>query len=199
MDGPIVNRLPDIASVVAQEIAPPQYAGKQPLRATITRNEQATSRQHSPRSASSRGPRASDQLTVAELLTGESANDMDLLYYVRTVQNTDHRGIWGIIVDGLTDNFARGIAIRRNEQLDTYAVTIPDSADQMHQDASSSFLGRLVYSKSRDSYVYNFRENTMGRDPDLIFPGQELVIIDFEPRELIAIYSHFVASSSAQN
>ena len=29
--------------------------------------------------------------------------------------------------------------------------------------------------------------------PDYIVPGQEIVIIDFQPEELIGIYKHFLA------
>ena len=32
----------------------------------------------------------------------------------------------------------------------------------------------------------------MGQNPDRIVPGQEIVIIDFKPEELIAIYRHFI-------
>ena len=32
----------------------------------------------------------------------------------------------------------------------------------------------------------------MGRNPDQIFPGHEIIIVDFAPEELIGIYKHFV-------
>jgi hypothetical protein len=36
----------------------------------------------------------------------------------------------------------------------------------------------------------------MGKNPDLIFQGQEIVIVMFSPEELINIYQHFVARSN---
>ncbi len=43
------------------------------------------------------------------------------------------------------------------------------------------------------SYVYNYKQNRMGRNPDYVAPGQEIVIINFEPGELISIYKHFAS------
>ena len=129
--------------------------------------------------------------TLADLLQQQKSEHPDSIFYVRTVRSTDEQGIWGIVHSGLTDNFARGMAVRRGEQIETYTVRIPPEADEMHHDRSSSFLGRLIHRKTRDSFVYNFRENRMGQNPDHIRPGQEIVIINFEPEELIAIYKHF--------
>ena len=89
-------------------------------------------------------------------------------------------------------NFAQGMAIRRGKQVNTYKIDIPRDADELLPDQSSSFLGRLIHRKVAESHVYNFKKNRMGRNPDLITPGQEIVIINFEPEELIAIYKHFV-------
>ena len=41
--------------------------------------------------------------------------------------------------------------------------------------------------------MYNFKKNRMGKNPDQVIPGQEIVIIKFEAEELIGIYTHFVA------
>jgi hypothetical protein len=116
----------------------------------------------------------------------------ETVFYVRTVRETDDQGIWGIVHDGIIDNFARGIAIRRGEQVATYRVNIPRDADELRADRRSSFLGRMIHGKSLQSYVYNLRENRMGRNPDRIRAGQEIIIINFEPDELIGIYQHFV-------
>ena len=115
------------------------------------------------------------------------------MFYVRTVREGDGQGIWGIVHDGIIDNFARGMAIRRGKEINTYQVDIPEDADERHADTSSSYLGRLIFKKSKESHVYNFKRNRMGRNPDRIYPGQEIVIIDFQPDELIDIYKHFVA------
>ncbi len=131
--------------------------------------------------------------TIAELLMREGKFDPDSIFYVRTIRDTDDQGIWGIIHDGIMTNFAQGMAIRRGKQVNTYKVEIPRDADELLSDQSSSFLGSLIYRKAAESYVYNFKKNRMGQNPDYISPGQEIVIINFEPEELIGIYKHFVA------
>ena len=130
--------------------------------------------------------------TIAELLMREGSFDPDSIFYVRTVRATDNQGIWGIIHDGIVTNFAQGMAIRRGKEVNTYKIDIPRNADELLPDQSSSFLGKLIYEKTIESHVYNFKENRMGRNPDRISPGQEIVIINFEPEELISIYKHFV-------
>jgi len=131
--------------------------------------------------------------TIAELLMREGKFDPDSIFYVRTIRDTDDQGIWGIIHDGIMTNFAQGMAIRRGKEVDTYKIDIPRDADELLTDESSSFLGKLIYRKAAESHVYNFTKNRMGQNPDQILPGQEIVIINFAPDELIGIYKHFVA------
>ena len=135
-----------------------------------------------------------ESATLADLLERRKAENPDSIFYLHTVLPTDDQGIWGIVHFGIIDNFARGMAIRRGEDIETYTVRIPRHADERLADRSSSFLGLLIDRKTKESYVYNFRDNRMGRNPDRIFPGQELVIISFQPEELMAIYTHFAAS-----
>jgi len=130
--------------------------------------------------------------SVAELLRQELDLPSDSIFYLRTVRPEDQQGIWGIVQDGLSGNFARGMAIRYGQSIDTYQVEIPEHADEILPDQSSSFLGRLIHVKTSESYVYNFKQHRMGRNPDRIYPGQEIVIINFKPEELISIYKHFV-------
>ena len=129
--------------------------------------------------------------TLADLLRQHKTESPDTISYLHTVQPDDEQGIWGIVHFGLIENFARGMAVRRGEEIETYTVQIPRDADERLADRSSSFLGKLIDRKTKESYVYNFRENRMGRNPDTIYPGQEIVIINFEPGELEAIYVHF--------
>ena len=129
--------------------------------------------------------------TLADLLRQHKTESPDTISYLHTVQPDDEQGIWGIVHFGLIENFARGMAVRRGEEIETYTVQIPRDADERLEDRSSSFLGKLIDRKTKESYVYNFRENRMGRNPDTIYPGQEIVIINFEPGELEAIYVHF--------
>ena len=129
--------------------------------------------------------------TLADLLRLHTTESPDTISYLHTVQPTDEQGIWGIVQFGLIENFARGMAVRRGEKIETYTVQIPRDADERLEDRSSSYLGKLIDRKTKESYVYNYRENRMGRNPDTIYPGQEIVIINFEPGELEAIYEHF--------
>ena len=131
--------------------------------------------------------------TIAELLMREGKFDPDSIFYVRTIRDTDDQGIWGIIHDGIMSNFAQGMAIRRGKEIDTYKIDIPRDADELLNDHSSSYLGKLIHRKAAESHVYNFTKNRMGQNPDRIMPGQEIVIINFAPDELIGIYKHFVA------
>ena len=129
--------------------------------------------------------------TLADLLQRQKAGNPDTIFYLHTVQPTDEQGIWGIVQSGLVDNFARGMAVRRGEAVETYTVRIPRDADERLHDQSSSFLGKLIDRKTEESFVYNYRDSRMGRNPDRIHPGQEIVIINFEPEELVSIYKHF--------
>ena len=132
--------------------------------------------------------------TLADLLRKHIDKHPDGIFYLRTVRPTDIQGIWGIVQSGLIENFARGVAIARGEQIDTYTVHIPREADEMLINQTSSFLGNLIYRKTQESFVYNFRNHRMGRNPDKIYPGTEIVIINFTKEELIAIYKHFTNS-----
>ena len=132
--------------------------------------------------------------TLADLLQKQMAENPDSIFYLHTVLPTDEQGIWGIVHFGLIDNFARGVAIRRGENVERYTVRIPRDADERLEDNSSSFLGKLIDNKTKESFVYNFREHRIGRNPDRIYPGQELVIINFKTEELVAIYTHFVGA-----
>ena len=134
-----------------------------------------------------------EETTIAELLMREGKFDPDSIFYVRTIREGDDQGIWGIIHDGIMTNFAQGMAIRRGREVNTYKIDIPRDADELLADHSSSYLGKLIHRKAAESHVYNFSKNRMGQNPDIISPGQEIVIINFEPEELIGIYKHFVS------
>ena len=143
-----------------------------------------------------RKPYRLEAATIADLLREQQALSPDSVFYVRTVRPGDRQGIWGIVHDGLIENFARGMAIRRGEEINTYRVDIPKDADERLADQSSSFLGKMIHRKTVESYVYNFKHNRMGRNPDRVMPGQEIVIINFHSDELIDIYKHFASQQS---
>lgn len=140
-----------------------------------------------------RKPYTLEAATLTQIMRNDPTVTPDSIFYVRTVRPSDRQGIWGIVFNGLIGNFARGIAIRRGERINTYQVEIPRDADERLKDRSSSYLGKLIYQKTLESYVYNYKENRMGHNPDRIWPGQEIVIIKFQPEELISIYNHFVS------
>lgn len=142
-------------------------------------------------------PRRLATATVDELLMGQRPARDDGIYYVRHVGADDVQGLWGIVHDGLVTNFAAGIAVRRGEDIEHYQVEIPANADEVRRDHSSSFLGLLIDRKTSQSYVYNYSEGKMGKSPDLIYPGQEIVIIGFTTEELVQIYRHFVARAQS--
>ena len=135
--------------------------------------------------------------SVAELLRQELDLPSDAIFYLRTVRPEDVQGIWGIVQDGLSGNFARGMAIRYGQSISTYQIEIPRYADEILPDNSSSFLGKLIHEKTLESYVYNFKDHRIGRNPDRIYPGQEIVIINFTPEELVSIFKHFVEQRTA--
>ena len=135
--------------------------------------------------------------TVAELLRQELDLPSNAIFYLRTVRPEDQQGIWGIVQEGISGNFARGMAIRYGQSINTYKVEIPKDADEILPDMSSSFLGKLIHDKTLQSYVYNFKHHRIGRNPDQVYPGQEIVIINFTPDELISIFKHFVEQRTA--
>lgn len=145
-----------------------------------------------------RHPYGLESTTVGELLMKDKSVDKDSVFYIRTVKDSDSQGIWGIIQHGLIDNFARGIAIRRGENINTYQVDIPADADEVRQDRASSYLGKVLYGKVKESWVYNYALGKMGRNPSLIHPGQEIIIIHFSTDELVDIYKHFVQRTHSQ-
>ena len=137
--------------------------------------------------------------TVNELLMGEETVVEHSIFYVRHIISDDAQGLWGIVHNGLVKNFASGIAIRRDQEIEKYQVDIPTNADERLDDDSSSFLGRMIDRKTRESYVYNHERRFIARNPDIVYPGQDVVIIGFTPEELYEIYEHFVTRSESRS
>lgn len=144
-------------------------------------------------------PYGISQQTLEQILGVHQAEDPDAIYYIRTVQSSDVQGIWGIIQHGLIENFAKGMAIRRGTSADTYRVDIPRLADEpLANRRGSSFLGRMLFHKSKRSTLYNIRLGKIADRPETIMAGQQIVIVDFSPRELVQIYRHFVRVAAGQ-
>ncbi|AFJ02818.1 hypothetical protein Q7C_1670 [Methylophaga frappieri] len=130
------------------------------------------------------------EIALEELLAGEPI-EKDSLLYLHRVTEADYQGLWGIIQSGLINKFRRGMRLEGMGPQSTLSVTIPADADEPLPDGLSSFLGKILNQKVTSSYVYNFRTEAMGRNPNLIFPGQQLIMIEFEADEIRDIYLYF--------
>jgi hypothetical protein len=134
-----------------------------------------------------------EAVTLAQLLPEEKDVGKDT-FYVHAVTREDVQGIWGIIQRGLKDQFLKGIPVPAEEEItrEQYLkLRIPNDADEPREGGYSSFLGRILDQKTKETYVYNYRSGRMGKNPDYISPGQEVVISRFSKKELVEIYKHF--------
>ena len=135
--------------------------------------------------------------TLNELLNTPENSGEDQVYFIHAVTHDDTQGLWGIVQTGLTQRFAQGIQLSsQNSVIQTH---IPKTADERLADNSSSFLGHVLNNKVADIFVYNYKEGRLGDDPNLIVPGQQLVIVRFAEKELVEVYNNFVASNQALN
>ena len=138
-----------------------------------------------------------EPLTLTQLLREESGLWEDT-FYIHAVTREDVQGIWGIIQHGLMDQFLKGVPVTIEEGVPeekVLSLKIPGDADEPHEGGYSSFLGKVLDRKTKESYVYNHQNGRMGRNPDYISPGQELVISRFSKKELVQIYKHFSQNS----
>ncbi len=134
-----------------------------------------------------------EALTLAQILPEEQEGEEDT-FYVHTVTRQDTQGIWGIIQHGLMDQFLKGIPVSMTQDASEKRVLrleIPEAADEPRENGFSSYLGRILDRKTKESFVYNYASGRMGRNPDYISPGQELVVSRFSRKELVDIYKHF--------
>lgn len=111
------------------------------------------------------------------------------IYFIHSVNNADAKGLWGIIQYGLMENFTAGLKFPGEEK--SISIHIPEQADERLDDQSSSFLGHILKKKVDQSYIYNYENGILGEDPNMIKPGQQLVIVSFTRDELVDIYNHF--------
>ena len=140
--------------------------------------------------------RGVQKLDIGKLIDSNSEELQDSLFYLHRVTEEDIQGLWGIIQTGLIRNFRQGIRLQRNGAERNVSVLIPADADEPLPTGLSSFLGKILHQKVSTSYVYNFSTHTMGYDPDLIRPGQELILIRFSGDELKDIYQFFAEQRS---
>ncbi len=130
-----------------------------------------------------------DKIRLKELLSNPDAA-AGSVFYIHAVTPNDMQGLWGILQRGLTNTFREGIKLS-GDNSQTLIAEIPELADEVLENQRSSFLGEFLYSKVNDIYIYNYQQGMLGQDPDLIKPGQQLVIVSYSEEELIKIYQHF--------
>ncbi|MDB2705498.1 hypothetical protein N9Y67_03035 [Pseudomonadota bacterium] len=132
-----------------------------------------------------------NDIALSELIPA-TAQNKNALYYIHRVTNKDGQGLWGIIQTGLINKFRQGLQIKgvmKNKEL-AHAI-IPADADEKLASGISSFLGKILYNKVDNSFIYNFHTRVMGRNANLIHPGQQVILIEFTADELAGIYQFF--------
>jgi hypothetical protein len=115
------------------------------------------------------------------------------VFYLHSVNQGDHQGLWGIVQTGLTTRFANGIVLENQNH--PISALIPPEADEQLADKTSSFLGKRLYQKVANTYVFNYQQGVIGKNPNTIHPGQQLIIVAFTESELLDIYQQFAAES----
>lgn len=113
------------------------------------------------------------------------------IYYVHRVSNDDTQGVWGVIQGGLIKRFGDGVAEKRAADQEKYSVLIPENADERLPNGLSSFLGKVIHYKVSDSEVFTKSAGLMKNNKDIIYPGDDVVIVMFKPSELISVYQYF--------
>jgi hypothetical protein len=134
-----------------------------------------------------------NRIKLRELLD-ETQSDQKRIFYLHAVNVSDEQGIWGIIQKGLMGTFSKGITLPTANG--TLKALIPEDADEQLSSKKSSFLGKLLNYKVLTTYVYNYEQGNIGKNPDYIKPGQQLIIVTFTEQELMSIYQHFIKQES---
>lgn len=141
----------------------------------------------------SRAPTGTSLRPGQRIRLQELLSDPDLaagtVFYIHAVSPNDEQGLWGILQHGLIKTFAQGIELKESGRVLT--AEIPMLADETLENRRSSFLGEFLYQKVNDTYVYNYQQGMLGQDPNLIKPGQQLIIVSYTEDELISIFNHF--------
>ncbi|HAO23935.1 MULTISPECIES: hypothetical protein [unclassified Methylophaga] len=171
-----IRQQKQVRQIKASELADADIPADQEMSVTISRGVQ--------------------KLDIADLIDSDTAEMQDSLFYLHRVTEEDVQGLWGIIQTGLIRNFRQGIRLQRNGAEQNVSVLIPADADEPLPTGLSSFLGKILHQKVSTSYVYNFNTHTMGYDPNIIHPGQELILIRFSGEELKDIYQFFAEQKS---
>ncbi|WP_277253093.1 hypothetical protein [Neptunomonas phycophila] len=127
-------------------------------------------------------------IQLRELLDNTDSN-IKRIFYIHAVSPEDEQGLWGIMQGGLTETFAKGFKLPQIKQ--EISATIPQEADEVLSTKHSSYLGKLLHEKVNTTYIYNYEQGLVGQNPNLIKPGQQLIIVTFTEDELLEIYHQF--------
>ncbi|WP_339891625.1 hypothetical protein [Neptuniibacter pectenicola] len=131
-----------------------------------------------------------NQIKLQELLDNPDQAASNI-YFIHAVNENDDEGLWGIIQHGLMSTFTKGLVLPGLDK--TVTVDIPKDADEKLDNKRSSFLGQILKNKVDRTYIYNYEKGILGDNPNLITPGQQLIIVTFTEEELITIYNHFTS------
>ena len=136
-------------------------------------------------------PKASTPARTVRLkeLLDEPESDEKRVFYLHSVNQGDDQGLWGIVQTGLTSRFAKGIVL--DDRSEPISALIPREADERLADKTSSFLGKRLHQKVATTYVFNYQKGVIGKNPNTIHPGQQLIIVAFTESELLDIYQAF--------
>ena len=132
------------------------------------------------------------QAIAIEAIIQSGEHKDSALFYVHRVTEQDTQGLWGIIQSGLISTFRQGLSLEGvSQNKDFLQAVIPANADEQLPSGLSSFLGKVLNEKVDSSYIYNYSNDSMGRDPNIIKPGQQVVLIHFTHDEIKQIYQFF--------
>lgn len=131
-----------------------------------------------------------NQIKLQELLDNPEKSK-ESVFFIHAVNDHDKEGLWGIIQHGLIKTFTEGLTLPGLDKAVT--ANIPQDADEKLANKRSSFLGQILKNKVDKTYIYNYKEGILGDDPNLIKPGQQLIIVTFTKQELMGIYDHFTS------
>jgi len=134
-------------------------------------------------------PIAIGQTIQLRELLDQTNSDTKRIFYIHAVSQKDEQGIWGIIQEGLTETFAHGFHLPEIDN--SISAIIPEKADEVLNTKHSSYLGKLLHDKVSTTYIYNYQQGLVGQNPNLIRPGQQLIIVTFTEDELLDIYNQF--------
>ena len=149
----------------------------------------STGKKHSPTSQPQSNLSLANQIKLNELLDDPDSTGKNV-YFIHAVNTGDDKGLWGIIQQGLIRTFTEGLKLPGQDK--KVFAEIPQDADERLNNQKSSFLGRILQNKVQRTYIYNYQKGILGENPNLIKPGQQLVIVTFSEQELIGIYNHFI-------